>query len=178
MKSPLIQTSRYAIRPFQAEDAALWQVWDVDPDVQGHMPEPANEPQPLAEQLAYIAECESDDEGYYWSIEANGGPTIGTVALTEFDAHHKTADFGIVIGDKTYWGKSVATEVGAAVVGYAFSNLNIEHIGAEVEGANVPMQRVLEKIGFTQDGLFKSARVKNGRRIDVAHFGIVVGGAN
>lgn len=173
MKSPTIQTPRHTIRPFRAEDAALWQAWDVDPDVQAHMPEPANEPQSLAEQLAYIDECEADEEGYYWSIQANGGPAIGTVALTEVDPHHRTANLGIVIGDRAHWGRGVATEVVQAVVACAFSDLGLEHVAAEVEAANAPMRRVLGKVGFTEDGLFRGARVKNGRRIDVAHLGIL-----
>ena len=32
---------------------------------------------------------------------------------------------------------------------------------------------VLEKVGFSMDGEFLSARVKNGQRVDVKHYGIV-----
>lgn len=173
MKSPLIQTDKYLLRPFRTEDAELWQVWDVDPEVQVHMPEPANEPQDIARQYEYIKECETDEEGWYWSIETNEGETIGTVSLFEFDPHHKTANIGFVIGNKDYWGKGAATQVGRAVVEHAFRDLQVERISAEVEEANVPMRKVLEKIGFENDGLFRSARMKNGKRIGVMHFGIL-----
>ncbi|HEX4799455.1 MAG TPA: GNAT family N-acetyltransferase [Candidatus Paceibacterota bacterium] len=172
MKSPIITSPNYRIRPFKMSDAELWQTWDTDLEVQKFMPEPFNEPQDIEEQYAYIEECETDEEGYYWSIDTREGVTIGTVALTEFNDYHGVANLGIVIGNKNYWGKGTATEVITALVDHAFAHLNLFHIGAEVEEGNVPMMKALEKVGFKQDGLFESARVKNGKRINVHHFSI------
>lgn len=173
MKAPRIETERYILRSFKEEDALLWQMWDVDPEVQTHMPEPVNVPQDIKEQYVYITECEVDPEGYYWSIETKEGETIGTIALTDIDAHHKITDLGIVIGDKNFWGKGVATEVVSTLVRYAFQNLGIQRVSAEVEAGNIPMQKVFEAVGFLRDGEFKSARAKQGRRIDVFHYGIM-----
>lgn len=173
MKSPLIKTTNYTLRPFKDGDAELWQVWDVDPEVQAHMPEPVNEPQDISEQLEYIKECEDEEDGYYWSIDTKDGTTIGTVALTDINDYHKLAELGVVIGDKNFWGKGAASEVVAAVVQYAFTNLGIVRISAEAEAGNIGVQKVLERAGFEQDGVFKSARVKNGERIDVHHYGII-----
>lgn len=111
MKVPAIKSESYLLRPFKSSDAELWQTWDIDPEVQAFMPEPFNEPQDIEEQYTYIKECETDDEGYYWSIETRDEVTIGTVALTEFNDHHGVTNIGIVIGDQNYWGKGIATEV-------------------------------------------------------------------
>ncbi len=173
MKSPTIESGSYVIRPFKTSDAELWQTWDIDHEVQAFMPEPFNEPQEIKEQYAYIKACDADEEGYYWSIETKDGVTIGTIALTEYNDYHGVANLGIVIGDKNYWGKGVATETITTLVDYAFTNLNLFYISAEVEEGNIPMMNVLEKVGFKQDGLFESARVKNGGRISVLHFSIV-----
>jgi ribosomal-protein-alanine N-acetyltransferase len=173
MKSPTITSEHYIIRPFNASDAELWQKWDTDPEVQVFMPEPRSEAQDIKEQYTYIDECEKDDEGFYWSIETLSGAIIGTIALTEFNEYHGVANLGIVIGDKGYWGKGVATEVATTLVRYAFEHLNIFSISAEVEEGNVAMMKVLEKVGFKHDGLFESARVKKQQRISVHHFGIV-----
>jgi len=171
MKSPIIKTENYIIRPFKKEDALLWQVWDTDVEIQAHMPEPKNELQKIQEQYDYIEECENDEEGYYWSIDSDE-KTIGTVSLTEIDDHHKSAELGIVIGDKNFWGKGVATEVIKSIINNAIQELNIEYISAEVEEANIGMQKVFIKCGFEQDGKFINSRVKEGQRINVLHFGI------
>lgn len=173
MKSPTIESESYLLRPFKTSDVELWQQWDIDPEVQAFMPEPLNELQDIEEQYKYIEECEDDDEGYYWSIETKDGVTIGTTALTEFNDYHGVANLGIVIGDKNYWGKGVATEVITSLVKYVFEHLNIIRISAEVEEGNIPMMKALEKVGFKQDGLFESARVKKSQRINVYHFCIV-----
>ncbi len=173
MKALTIETEQYIIRPFRETDAVLWQVWDFDSKVQAYMPEPQNKPQDITDQYKYMEACGADEEGYYWSIETKKGETIGTVSLTDIHQYHKIAELGIVIGDKSFWGKGVATEVVRAVVTHAFQTLDLKRITAEVEAPNIGMSKVLEKAGFTQDGLFVSARVKNGVRIDVKHFGIV-----
>jgi ribosomal-protein-alanine N-acetyltransferase len=175
MKSPTIETERYIIRPFREPDATLWQVWDIDEEVQAHMPDPPNKPQDIGEQYAYIKECEADKTGYYWSIETKAGETIGTVALTDINEYHKLAEIGIIIGEKSWWGKGVATEVVGAVVKYAFGSLGIVRVNAEAEADNIGIAKVLENVGFVQDGHFVSARAKKGTRVDVKHYGIVNG---
>ena len=173
MKAPTIHTERFIIRPFKEADAELWQNWDVDPEIQAHMPEPMNEPQDIAEQYEYIKECEEEEDGYYWSIETLDGVTIGTVALTDINEHHKLAEIGIVVGDKEYWVKGVATEVISTVINFAFTEAGVVRISAETEAENIAVSKVLEKVGFIQDGEFLSARVKNEQRVDVKHYGIV-----
>lgn len=173
MKAPTIQTERFIIRPFKEADAELWQNWDVDSEIQAHMPEPMNETQDIGEQYEYIKECEEEEDGYYWSIETLDGVIIGTVALTDINEHHKLAEIGIVVGDKKYWGKGVATEVISTVINFAFTEVGVVRISAETEVKNIAVSKVLEKVGFIQDGTFASARVKNGKRVDVKHYGIV-----
>lgn len=181
MKSSTLKTPHYTLRPFKKEDALLWQAWDIDPVIQAHMPEPKNEPQGIPKQYEYIEECEADEEGYYWSIEANEsgsattGTAIGTVSLFEINSHHKNAQLGVVLGDKNYWGRGAASEVIAEIIRYAFDELGVAYIGADVEEANIPMRKVLEKSGFDQDGFFKQQRTKNGERVNVVHFGVTIG---
>ncbi len=176
MTSPTIKTLNYTLRPFANEDALLWQKWDIDPEIQMHMPEPKNEVQDIEEQYRYIQECTADEEGYYWTIETTNKDNetdkvaIGTVSLFEINFHNKNAQLGIVIGDKTYWGKGVATEVIREIITYAFKELGILYIGAEVEEENIPMRKVLEKADFEQDGFFKHQRVKDGGRVSVVHY--------
>ena len=171
MKSPIIECGNYTLQPFTEKDIKLWQKWDTDRDVQAHMPEPKNEPVSVDKQLSYIKECEDDEEGYYWSISSNKtNKVIGTVALTDIDTYHKTAEMGIMIGNKNYWGKGVATEVCKCLTEYALQDLKIRRITAEVEIDNIGMKTALERSGFIQDGHFKNARVKNDGFTDVLHF--------
>lgn len=173
MTSPTLTSNRLTIRPFNQSDAELWQVWDIDPEVQAHMPEPLNEPENIQTQLDYIAECEAEEDGSYWSIENKEGVTIGTVALTDINNHHGVAEIGIVIGNKNYRGQGYGAETIQLVIDYAFNTLRLRRVSAEVEEKNVGAVAALQAAGFVQDGLFESARVKNGERINVIHLGMV-----
>lgn len=59
------------------------------------------------------------------------------------------------------------------LVAYAFTELGISYIGAEVEEGNTPIKRMFEKAGFEQDGFFKGQRVKNCKRVNVVYFGVL-----
>src|SRR6266511_4173889 len=59
------------------------------------------------------------------------------------------------------WGKEIATEAVAALIGYAFRSLGLPRVVAVVYPENVASRRVLEKLGFAYDGLcnYKDVRV-------------------
>lgn len=92
MTPPTIKTPNYTLRPFIKEDALLWQNWDIDSEIQAHMPEPKNEVQDIANQYEYIKECEKDEEGYYWTIEAVDDVT----RENSIDNKHTAAAIGTV----------------------------------------------------------------------------------
>nr|WP_281998426.1 GNAT family N-acetyltransferase [Priestia flexa] len=55
--------------------------------------------------------------------------------------------------DKDYNGKGYMTQAAKLFVTYAFTELNLHRIQAEVQPHNVGSIRVLEKAGFLQEGL-------------------------
>jgi RimJ/RimL family protein N-acetyltransferase len=60
-----------------------------------------------------------------------------------------------------YWlyprarGRGVATKIARALAEYAFT-LGIQRVAAYVEVGNVPSERVLERAGFTREGIIRS----------------------
>ena len=73
---------------------------------------------------------------------------IGNVKLEPIDIVKKTSDFGMMIGEKEYWGKGIGTEVTQLVVNYAFNELNLKKIRLGVIPENMAARRVYEKVGF------------------------------
>jgi RimJ/RimL family protein N-acetyltransferase len=55
---------------------------------------------------------------------------------------------GMLIGDKNYWGKGLATETLKTLVHWAFENLEINTIDLGVNRNNTGAMRVYEKVGF------------------------------
>jgi RimJ/RimL family protein N-acetyltransferase len=54
---------------------------------------------------------------------------------------------------KAYWGRGYATEVATGSLKFGFEEIGLEKIIAVAFPANVPSQRVMQKIGMTYKGL-------------------------
>src|SRR5204862_4554654 len=87
-----------------------------------------------------------------WAIElVEAGEMIGTVGLLRFDFEHRRAEVGYEIA-RRWWGRGLATEAAAAVIKYGFSVLGLHRIEAGVLPGNDASVRVLEKLGFLEEG--------------------------
>lgn len=72
----------------------------------------------------------------------------GTVRLHDIDFLSKCARVGILIFDKSIWGKSWGFAILVKVVEIAFERLGLEEISAGIDSKNVASLRVFEKAGF------------------------------
>lgn len=163
------------LRPYQKEDISAWQRWDVDEDVQRYMPEPKNMSVSDEEQLAYLEECREDPEGIYWSIVWNESQkNIGTISLTDINRHHGVAEFGVVMGEKEFWGKGAASEAVQLALNSARSELCLRRITAEYEEGNEGVRHIFEKNGFQQECVCVGSRVKDGRPLNTVRFFILL----
>ncbi|MBP9822130.1 MAG: GNAT family N-acetyltransferase [Candidatus Pacebacteria bacterium] len=174
MFSKNITTERINLRPYETGDVSFWQKWDTDPEVQRFMPEPINEPVSDEKQFDYLRECEEEQGGVYWTIvwRENSKP-IGHIAITEINYHHGIGEIGIVVGEKEYWGKGVASEAIKGVIEFALS-IGLKRLSAEFEEGNVALEKSLTKNGFRKEAVLKSSRVKNGKRIDTVRYFILL----
>ena len=99
------------------------------------------------------------------------GHVIGTVAL-ELELEQYQADLGYWIG-VSYWNKGFATEAARSVLDFAFSRTQLHRIVAQRFAFNAASERVLEKLGFAQEGTLRQARHKDGRFHDVVTYGLL-----
>lgn len=72
----------------------------------------------------------------------------GTVRLHDIDFLSKCASVGILIFDKSIWGKSWGFVIIVKVVEIAFKRLGLEEISAGIDSKNVASLRMFEKAGF------------------------------
>jgi RimJ/RimL family protein N-acetyltransferase len=53
---------------------------------------------------------------------------IGNIKLDNFDWVNRTCELGLLLGDRSYWGKGVGTEVMHLTLRYAFEQLNMRKV--------------------------------------------------
>ncbi len=68
--------------------------------------------------------------------------------------------------DQNFLGRGIATEAVQLILQFAFKTLNLHRIEAYVSPQNIASVKVLEKSGFTQEGLLKELLFINGAWVD------------
>jgi RimJ/RimL family protein N-acetyltransferase len=59
------------------------------------------------------------------------------------------------------------------LVAYLFAGYAVERVTAFTERENIPAQRVLEKVGFQQEGTLRRATFRDGQWRDMLIYGIL-----
>lgn len=99
--------------------------------------------------------------------------TIGTAILSDVDYKNGTAQIHIKLCDSNCRHKGFGTDVIHTLVAYAFDELRLHCIYAQVNQHNIPSQKLFLKCGFQQEGILRERLFKKGEFIDVLMFSIL-----
>jgi RimJ/RimL family protein N-acetyltransferase len=104
------------------------------------------------------------------------GSVLGFVRYTLVrlpDADLPYPEIGYGVPNEQRRGQGVATEATRLLVDYLFAGYPCERIAAFVDVENTPSRRVLEKVGFEQEGTLRRATFRDGRWRDVAVYALL-----
>lgn len=105
-------------------------------------------------------------------LRRDSGLAIGTALLFRFDEGSARAELGYVLG-REHWGQGLMAEALAALIGWAFGGLKLRRLEAEVNPDNLASVRLLQQLGFTQEGRLRQRWVGHGQAYDVLAFGLL-----
>ncbi len=88
---------------------------------------------------------------------------IGNCGLHQVDLKNRSAIFGIMIGEKDYWGKGYGTDATRTLIRYGFEELGLNRIELEVYDFNPRAIRAYEKAGFRRDGVHRQGLYRMGQ---------------
>jgi ribosomal-protein-alanine N-acetyltransferase len=74
---------------------------------------------------------------------------------------------------RPFWGQQIMTDAVRAYVRYAFTELGLLRLTADVLQGNLASARVLEKNGFKLEGYLRQHIRKDGRLLDVSFYGLL-----
>ncbi len=92
---------------------------------------------------------------------------VGSCGFFNYDQRNASAEFGIMIGEKSYWNKGYGTEAVRLLAKHGFHTINLHRIYLRVLENNLRAIRAYEKAGFTHEGRQRQADYKNGMYIDL-----------
>lgn len=98
---------------------------------------------------------------------------IGHVGLYKIDEVAKKTEYGILIADRDYKGRGVGTLCTKSLTKYAFEELGMHKVTAEVLTENKASVGMFTKCGYKIDGTLRDDVYKNGRYYDVYSMSIL-----
>lgn len=86
-----------------------------------------------------------------------------------FDERHGVADIGILLGERSVWGKGYGTEAWRAMMAYVFATTETRKITGGCVANNEAMVRIMRGCGMADDGRRTRQYVYDGLEVDVVY---------
>jgi ribosomal-protein-alanine N-acetyltransferase len=103
-------------------------------------------------------------EVYFWALHLkNSGSHIGNIKIDPINTQNNSGEYGVLIGDKSSWGKGYATEASHTIINYCFEELKLSKITLGVIEDNTNAVNLYKKIGFEIDGILKGTKAYNNK---------------
>jgi len=107
-----------------------------------------------------------------FAIDIDGRAVGGIGIILNKDVERISAEIGYWLSED-YWNKGIMSQAMKQISEYVFAEFLVIKIYANVFSHNKASMRVLEKAGFTKEGLLKQAAIKNGKVIDFHYYGLL-----
>lgn len=158
---------KVALGPQRRDLLPLYQRWINDFEVTRTLHVGAYPITAEAEEAWYERVTKSERDAVFVVYERATMRPIGNTGLHRIDRGNRTAEFGIVIGEKDCWGKGYGTEATALVLDYGFNWLGLHSIILSVYSANERAIRAYTRAGFRPIGRWREAVRRGGRAYDL-----------
>lgn len=168
-KNIIVDDGDISLRQLNRKDVfGPWWEWFNDKEVtkfmnKGHQ---KNSPQM---QLKFYEKMEHSNSDCVLGIFYNkDNKHIGTTAIHDIrnDLGTRKGNFGIVIGEKYFWGKGIGTKAWKMMVDYAFMKLNLDIVETLIFDSNKASLKVAKKLGFEKKEIKSNDLIKDGETID------------
>jgi len=153
---PRLESERTVLRPLEERDLdALFAIFS-DPEVTRYWSEPAwRDPGRAAEYLAEIRAHFAERSLFQWGVARRADDrVVGTATLFQIDPVHRRGEIGFALA-RSAWGEGLMSATLRALFDFAFGELGLHRLEADVDPRNEPSLRLLERLGFRREGLLR-----------------------
>jgi RimJ/RimL family protein N-acetyltransferase len=170
---PELAGPRVRLRAFDARDVdALFSLYS-DAQVMRYWSTP-----PWRERAQAVTHIERmqrerlDAEFYPWVATLDDDVLIGTCSLFAVNRAHARAEIGYALRS-SWWGRGFAQEMLGLALTHAFDAVGLNRIEADIDPGNIASCRLVERLGFTREGLLRERWRVDGGVQDTALYGLL-----
>ena len=170
----MLKGNRITLRSVEREDLPILSDFNNDLEVELASGGDPPIPQSFARLQARYDESlrRGERDGSHFAIEADG-TLIGECDLFHFDETAHTCELGILIGDKSYWGKGYGREAISLLLQYAFQYRNQHKVWLRVNENNKRGMNAYRACGFVEEGRQRSHVWSDGRYLNLILMGVL-----
>jgi len=168
-----LHTPRLLLRPTTPADAPALLEINADAQVARYLSRPAWTE--LAQAEARIAQDAADmAAGRHLRLALEyEGRFVGDCTLFDWSRQCRRAEIGYVLG-RAAWGKGLMNEALTALIDFGFGPaMALNRIEADIDPRNEGSAKVLERLGFTREGLLRERWIVAGEVSDSALYGLL-----
>lgn len=169
---PIIKTDRFLLRQFEESD--LQNVFNglSNPDVIKYYGISYDNLEAAKEQISWFAELEDNGTGIWWAIcSPDNNIFYGAGGFNNLIEKYRKAEVGFWLLPE-FWSQGIMSEVMPVICNYGFNKLNLHRIEAYVETENTSCIKVINKLGFRQEGVMVDCEIKNGKFVSLQIYAI------
>jgi len=173
LSSPIIGR-RVMLRTLVASDAtAAYMGWLSDPEILRFLEVRFNPPRSLSDLAAYVEQVHRSPAELLLAVcLLDGGAHVGNIKLGPIDRNHRRGDIGFFIGDRSQWGKGLASDAIKQLSDHALVQMGIDKVTAGCYESNEGSRRALTRAGFFEEARLSAHWISHdGRREDGLLFG-------
>jgi len=157
-QKPVIETERLRIRPMSAADVSALKKWMPDLSIYTYWGKGPSKGEKNP-QLLFEKEAKPTKSFHLGIALKDTDQVIGDiwVYLIEND---RMASVAVRLSSK-HQGKGYGTEALSAMTKFCFDNTELKRLWTEVDTRNTASQKILEKCGYTREGLIRQGKMVN-----------------
>jgi len=173
---PRLQTDRLILRAISPERdlSALFELF-ADPQVAEYTDTgPFATMAEAAEVMAWISSIFDERRGLRWAVTASAddGTLIGTCGFNRWHRWNDSAEIGYDLA-RRHWGSGLMTEAVSAMIRFGFERMGLNRIEADVTVGNDRSARLLDKLGFEEEGVLRQRGFWKGAFHDLRLFSLL-----
>jgi RimJ/RimL family protein N-acetyltransferase len=168
---PTLQGARLSLRALDPRDVhALFEI-HADPDVMRYW-STAPWTEPAQAEALLASDRAAAGTHLRWGVADPEDRVVGTVSLFRHHEESRRMELGYVLG-RSAQGRGWATEAVGLALDWGFGAFGLHRVEADTDPRNARSCRLLERLGFTREGVLRERWIVAGEVSDTALYGIL-----
>ncbi|PFA70466.1 GNAT family N-acetyltransferase [Bacillus sp. AFS015802] len=173
-KYPVFETERLMLRQISMEDVDfLYELYTSEEVLRYFGMSPIDSKDVAVSMVEnYEKHLESGGPMRFAIVEKSTGKMIGTCGFHAISKSYKRCEIGYDLSPG-HWGKGIMGEALSPLLSYLFTDKGMNRVGAVIVPYNKASSRVVEKLGFKQEGLLRDYILQGDRAYDAHMYSLL-----